>query len=58
MSVGSNPNAAYMGGTGPCGPMRLIFSSVIKSWYISLNVKFGVKLKNTGNSTEFFLGGG
>ena len=31
-----------MGATGPCGPMRLIFGSVIESWYISLNVKFGV----------------
>ena len=26
----------YMGGTGPCGPMRIIFRSVIKSWYTSL----------------------
>ena len=31
----------YMRGTGPCGPMRIIFRSVIKSMYISLNIKFG-----------------
>ena len=28
-----------MGGTGP---MRIIFGTVIKSWYISPNIKFGV----------------
>ena len=33
---------AYMGGTGPCGPMTIIFSSVMKSWYTSLTTKFGV----------------
>ena len=27
----------YMGGTGPCGPMTIIFGSVIKS----LHIKFG-----------------
>ena len=27
----------YMGGTGPCGPMTIIFDSVIKS----LHIKFG-----------------
>ena len=32
----------YMGGTGPCGPMTIIFSSVIESQYTSLNIKFGV----------------
>ena len=32
----------YMGGTGPCGPMRIIFGSVIQSWHASLNIKFGV----------------
>ena len=32
----------YMGGTGPCGPMTIIFGSVSKSWYTSLNIKFGV----------------
>ena len=32
----------YMGDTGPCRPMRLIFGSGIKSWYVSLNIKFGV----------------
>ena len=32
----------YMEGTGSCEPMRLIFGSVIKSWYTSLNIKFGV----------------
>ena len=31
----------YMEGTGPCGPMRIIFDNVIKSWYTSLNIKFG-----------------
>ena len=30
-----------MGATGPCEPMRIIFGSVINSWYISLNIKFG-----------------
>ena len=32
----------YMGGTGPCGPMTIIFGSVIKSWYRSLKIQFGV----------------
>ena len=32
----------FMGGTGPCGPMTIIFGSVIKSQYTSLNIKFGV----------------
>ena len=32
----------YMGGTGPCAPMTLIFGSVIKSQYTSLNIKLGV----------------
>ena len=31
----------YMGGTGSCGPMKISFGSVIKSWYSSLNNKFG-----------------
>ena len=31
----------YMGGTGSGGLMRILFSSVIKSWYTSLNIKFG-----------------
>ena len=31
-----------MVGTGPCELMRIIFGSVIKSWYISVNIKFGV----------------
>ena len=30
----------YMGSTGPCGPMRITFGSVIRSWYTSLNIKF------------------
>ena len=30
----------YMGGTGPCGTMRITFGSVIWSWYTSLNIKF------------------
>ena len=32
----------YMGGTGPCGATAIIFGSVIKSRYTSLNIKFGV----------------
>ena len=32
----------YMGGTGPCGPVTIIFGSVIQSQYTSLNIKFGV----------------
>ena len=32
----------YTGGTGPFGPMRVIFCSIIQSWNISLNIKFGV----------------
>ena len=32
----------YMGGTGPCGLKTIIFGNVIKSQYISLNIKFGV----------------
>ena len=32
----------YMGGAGSCGPTRIIFGSDILSWYISLNIKFGV----------------
>ena len=31
-----------MGGTGPCGPMTIIFGSVIKTEYKSLTIKFGV----------------
>ena len=30
----------YMGGTGPCGPMTIVFESIIKS--TSLKIKFGV----------------
>ena len=32
----------YMGGTRHCGPMTIIFGSVIKSWNIGLNIKVGV----------------
>ena len=32
----------YMGGTGPCTPMTIIFGSVIQSQYASLNIKLGV----------------
>ena len=32
----------YMGGTGPCGLMTIIFGSVLKSQYTSLNIQFGV----------------
>ena len=32
----------YIGGTGPCGPMRIIFNNVIQSWSTSLNIKFGM----------------
>ena len=31
-----------MGGTRPYTPMRIIFGSVIYSWYTSLNIKFDV----------------
>ena len=31
-----------MGDTGPCGPMTIIFGSVIKSKHTSLNINFGV----------------
>ena len=31
----------YSGGTGLYGPMRIIFGTVIKSWYTSPNIKFG-----------------
>ena len=33
---------ACMGNTGFGELMRIIFGSVIKSWYTSLNIKFGV----------------
>ena len=33
---------AYMGGTGICGPMTIVFGSVIKTEYKSLTIKFGV----------------
>ena len=33
----------YMGGARSCRPMRIIISSVIKTWYTSLNIKFGAK---------------
>ena len=33
---------AYMGGSGLCGPMTIIFGSVIKTEYKSLTTKFGV----------------
>ena len=33
---------AYMGGTGLCGPMTIIFGSVIKTEYKSLTTNFGV----------------
>ena len=32
----------YTGATVPCLPMTIIFGSLIKSWYINLNIKFGV----------------
>ena len=32
----------YMGGAGPGRPMTIIFGSIIYSWFISLNIKFGV----------------
>ena len=32
----------YMGGTRPCRPMTISFGSVIKSYYTSRNIKFGV----------------
>ena len=36
-----NTDLTYMEGTGPCGPMRIIFGSGINSWYTMLNIKFG-----------------
>ena len=38
--MGSRPqftDLTYMGGTGPCGPMTILFDSVIKK----LHIKFG-----------------
>ena len=32
----------YMGDTRPCGPMTIIFGSIIKSQNTTLNIKFGV----------------
>ena len=34
-----------MGGTGPCELMKIIFGSVIRSWYISIDIKFWVNRK-------------
>ena len=31
----------YKGGTGSCGPITIIYDSVINNWYTSLNIKFG-----------------
>ena len=31
----------YMGGTGSCGPMRIIFGTINYSWHRSLSAKFG-----------------
>ena len=36
-----NTDFIYMGGTGLCRPMRIIFGSVLQCWYTSLNIKFG-----------------
>ena len=44
-SMGSRPqftDLAYMEGTGACGPVTIISETVIKSYYTSLNIKFGV----------------
>ena len=32
----------YMGGTAVCGPLKIISSNPILSYYTSLNTKFGV----------------
>ena len=32
----------YMGGTGPYGPMTIVFGGIIQSQYTSLYIKFGV----------------
>ena len=37
-------DSTTMGGTGTSGPMRIIFSSVIKSWYTSPNIKLFANL--------------
>ena len=49
----------YMGGTKSCGPMRISLGSVIKSYYTSLNIKFGANwtlhvLKTPVYRFEFF----
>ena len=43
---------AYVGSTGSCEPMRVIFGSAICSWYTSLNIKFG---SNDGNVSRRFF---
>ena len=35
----------YMGGSGPCGPITIIFGSVIQSWHTRLNINYGVNRK-------------
>ena len=41
-SISQFTDLTYMGDTGPCGPMTIIFGTVIQSQYTSLNIKFGV----------------
>ena len=40
-SIPQYTDLTYMRGTGPCGPMTIIFGSVIWSQYTNLNIKFG-----------------
>ena len=46
---------AYMGGTGSCEPMRLIFGSVIQSYYSSLNIKLGAHRTSHVPKTPVYL---
>ena len=32
----------YMGGTGPCGPITIVFGGIVQSQYTSLNINFDV----------------
>ena len=48
------PDLTYMGGTGPCVPLSILFGSVIKSRYISLNIAFGVNRLLDGLKTQVY----
>ena len=38
-SIRQHTDLTYMAGTGSCGPMEILFCSVIKSSYTILNIK-------------------